>query len=127
MLNTIESNKNRAIQWANVGLGQQQIISGIASSSAAASSQPLMTSMGTQQYSAGLRESYSKDVLGGYSSWLGSQSNERMSSAQNAMNAAIVQANNENAIELARGKAWSTGINTAYSGIMGKSYTGSSQ
>ena len=120
MLNTIESNKNRAIQWANVGLGQQQIISGIASSNYAAASQPLMTAMGTQQYSAGLRESYSKDVLGGYGSWLGGQSNERISTAQNAMSAAIAQANNENAVELARGNAWATGINTAYMGIMGR-------
>lgn len=95
MLATIEANKNRAIQWAGVGMNQQQIISGIASSGYAAASQPLATATQAGQYAAGLRESYGKDVLGGYSTWLGQQSGERQTQYQGALQGAIQTAQNQ--------------------------------
>ncbi len=95
MLNTIESNKNRAIQWAGLGMNQQQIISGIGQAGYAAASQPLATAMQAGQYAAGLRESYGKDVLGGYSTWLGQQSGERQTQYQGALQAAIASSQNK--------------------------------
>ena len=110
MLNTIESNKNRAIQWANVGLGQQQIISGIANSSMQAASQQLINTTGTQQYAAGLKESYTKDALAGYSSYLGNVSAERTSQANNALQAAIASSQKKVAMETAKASAWGSAL-----------------
>ncbi len=101
MLATVEANKNRAIQWANVGLNQQQIISGIAASGLASASQPLATAAGIGQYASALKEATSKDVLGGYSSWLGQQTAANQSAATNALQAAIANSQNQAALRSA--------------------------
>ena len=98
MLNTIEANKNRAIQWAGLGLSQQQIVSGIGQAGYTAASQPMTTAAGVQQYATGLREAYGKDVLGGYSTWLGTQSAERQTQYQGALQAAIASSQNRAAV-----------------------------
>lgn len=95
MLSTIESNKNRAVQWSSLGQNQQQIVSGLASSNYTAASQPIATAQGIQQYAAGLKQQYGANALGGYNAWLGTQSGERMGQANAALQAAIASAENK--------------------------------
>jgi len=122
MMSTIEGNKNRALQWANLGMNQQQIISGVATQGYQAASQPMITATGSNQFAAGLRESYGRDVLGGYSSWLGMQSNERNAEANRALQAAITSSQSK--AQMTAGM-WS-GIGSA-AGLMGAAAIGSSK
>ena len=110
MLATIEGNKNRAIQWAGVGISQQQIISGIASSSYAQASQPLVTATGAQQYASGLQQAYSQSAVSGYGAFLGNVSAERTSQAERSLQAAIATSQKKVALETAKASAWGSAL-----------------
>ncbi len=86
-----QENKNRALQWANVGLNQQQIMQGLATQNYSTLNQPLVNASQISNYAAGLRQQYGNMSTAGMGNWLGAQSNERMTQYQGALQAAIEQ------------------------------------
>lgn len=90
-----QSNKDRALNWANYGLNQQQIFSGLAGQNFAQLQQPLQTATQQTQYASGLAQQYGSMATGGQSNWLALQSQERGSQANAALNAAIQTGQNK--------------------------------
>lgn len=95
MLQTIEANKNRALQWYGMGMQVSQIRTGIAQygyQGATTSQDYLGSAIGSQQYAAGLQASVNQNVLGAQGSLLGSWASQRESEANRALQASIANA-----------------------------------
>ena len=90
-----QANKDRALNWANYGLNQQQIFSGMAGQNYAQLQQPLQNATQQTQYSAGLNQQYGNMGTTGQGQWLGLQSQERGAEANRAMQAAIATGTNQ--------------------------------
>lgn len=93
-----QTNKDRALSWANYGLNQQQIFSGLSGQNSSVLRQPLMDATQQTQYASGLTQRYGMAGTQGMQQWLGYQQQERGAEANRALQGAIAEGQSKSTV-----------------------------
>lgn len=108
-----QTNKDRALNWANYGLNSQQILSNIGQSNYATLQSPLMNASNIAQYSAGLQNQYSNTLSNMLGAGLSSSTSGYNTRYQAATQQAIANAQNKTAQSSSMWAAGGTAVASA--------------
>ena len=90
-----QSNKDRALNWANYGLNKEQIYSQLGSQNLSALQSPLTSGTQISQYASGLQNQWGNSASNSLSSLMSNLTSQSNTQYQGALNAAIQTAQNE--------------------------------